>query len=247
MKQTMKTNFPIRLAMGLGLLAAGLRFGLYAMGLDEKNLLAAGHPLEILVWVVAAAALGLTIFFVLPLKGTGSWEENASSGPAAALGSLALAAGIAVSTLSHWNDGGAASDLIRNVLGSFSAAGMGWVAVCRVRRKRPFFVCHALVCLFLCACLLGQYRVWSSNPQLQDYVFFLLACVCMALFAYQQAAFEVGIGSRRKLLLSGLFGGFCGLAALRGAYDLPLCLCGAVWMLTNLCPMVPPARFMSKE
>lgn len=244
MKQTFKTNLPLWLCAGLGLVTAGLRFGLYAACLDEKNLIVGGHPLELLVWVVTAAALVLLTLLVLPLQGACSWEDNFRAGIPGGVGSLALAAGIAASVLTHWQEACAMPELLQNALGALSAAGMVWVAVCRFRGKKPAFVCHSLVCLYFCVYLLGQYRIWSGNPQLQDYVFFLLACVCMGLFSYQQAAFEVGLGNRRKLLLPGLAGGFFGIAALYGAYDLPLCVGGAVWMLTNLCALTPPARYL---
>ena len=239
MKQSLKNNLPLFVSIVMGIVTAVLRTGLYAAGLDEKNLLREGHPLEILIWVAAAVTLGLLMVLVLQRKGSNRWEDNFQPSLLRAAGSLALAAGIVVSALAHWNDGRTSSDLIRNGLGVLSAAGMIWVALCAAGGRKPFFLCHALVCLYLCAYLLGQYQIWSSNPQLQDYVFFLLACVCMGLFSYQQAAFDVGLGSRRKLLLYGLVGGFCAIAAVYGAYDLPLTACGAAWMLTNLCAMTP--------
>lgn len=244
MKQALKTNLPLMISAVLGAAAAVLRTGLYTLGVDEKNLIASGHLLEILVWIVTAAALGLLVFLVLPLKGSNRYEDNFRPSLLRAAGSIVLAVGIAASSLSHWDDGRTSSDLIRNALGILSSAGMVWVALCRVRGHKPFFLCHALVCMYCCAYLLGQYRIWSSNPQLQDYVFFLMGCVCMGLYSYQQAAFDVGLGGRRKLLLYGLVGGFCAIAAVYGAYDLPLTVCGAVWMLTNLCSIVPHARYL---
>ena len=44
------------LTAGLGLLALLLRLGLYLLGTDEKGLLISGYPLDLLVWVVTAAA-----------------------------------------------------------------------------------------------------------------------------------------------------------------------------------------------
>lgn len=237
MKRTVKPRVLILLSAVMGLAVAALRGALYVAALDEKNLLTADHPLEILVWVLSACTLAALAALALAEKDSDGWEGNFRPGFLGAAGCVVLATGIAVSTLTHWNDGGTSSDLIRNVLGILSTAGMLWVAVCRLFGKNPFFACHALVCLFLCAYLLGQYRLWSSNPQLQDYVFFLLGCVFMALFAYQLSAFDAGCGSRRRLMLFGLAGVFCGFAAIYGAYDLPLCVCGAVWMLTNLCCM----------
>ena len=46
----------ITAAAALGLAVAGLREGLYAAALDEKNLLTPFHPLELLLWAITAVA-----------------------------------------------------------------------------------------------------------------------------------------------------------------------------------------------
>ena len=45
------------LALALGLVAAGCRFLLYALGMDEKGLLVAGHPAAIALWIVTAGGI----------------------------------------------------------------------------------------------------------------------------------------------------------------------------------------------
>jgi len=145
MKQSLKNNLPLFVSIVMGIVTAVLRTGLYAAGLDEKNLLREGHPLEILIWVAAAVTLGLLMVLVLQRKGSNRWEDNFQPSLLRAAGSLALAAGIVVSALAHWNDGRTSSDLIRNGLEVLSAAGMILVALCAAGVRKTFFLCHALV------------------------------------------------------------------------------------------------------
>ena len=44
--------------------------------------------------------------------------------------------------------------------------------------------------------LVASYQVWSRDPQIQDYIFALLGCLCLTAFFYQQTALEAGLGSK---------------------------------------------------
>ena len=70
MKTILNTKTIPALTAGLGSAALLLRAGLYLLGTDDKGLLIALHPLNLLVWVVTAAALALTLLTVLPLEGS---------------------------------------------------------------------------------------------------------------------------------------------------------------------------------
>ena len=62
------------------------------------------------------------------------------------------------------------------------------------------------------------------------------------LTAYHRAAFEAGIGKRRRFLYCGMMAGVLCFAAL-GHTDAPLVyLGGGIWSLLNLCPTLPPRR-----
>ena len=91
-----------------------------------------------------------------------------------------------------------------------------------------------MVCSFFALYLVSIYRVWSSTPQLQDYVFAMAACVGVTLFAYQNAALAVGIGSRRLWLASGLLTVGFGLAAVYGGEPMLLYIGAAGWAATSL-------------
>lgn len=234
MKNLLKPkNLPV-LVMDLSVLGSFLRRVLYAVAVDGKNLLALGHPLEIALWLVTAAVVILTLQGVRKQSGSGCYADNFGASVWSAFGSAALAVGIIVTVL---EDGIALSGLeqIRDILGILSGAGMAVVAFCRWKGQKPFFALHAVVSVFFAIHMVTCYRVWSSNPQIQDYVFSLFAWVGLMLFAYQQASFDVDAGKRRTLLGAGLLAAFACFVSLSGTDNWVLHLTGGIWSITNLC------------
>lgn len=226
----MKQNKLIFTALGLGALLLALRFGLYAVAVDEKNLLESGHILSLLIWAVAGLSLALALFGGLTCRTGG---DAPTGTPIAALGDVifALAIGITVFSL------GTPFTLLekaRAVVGFLCIPCLGWAAFCRFKSKPVFFGCFALVCVFFSLYLVSFYRIWSGNPQLQDYAFRMLTCITAALFSYQCSALAVGIGSRKLWLFSGLLAACCGLAALCKADNGLLYGAAAMWALTSL-------------
>jgi len=64
----------------------------------------------------------------------------------------------------------------------------------------------------------------------------------MALFAFYEAAFDVGLGRRRMQLATGLIAAYLGCAALSGSGYLILYFGCAVWALTDLCSLTPKPK-----
>ena len=223
-----------------GLLALLFRLGLFRLGTDEKGLLVPGHFLSILTWIMTAAVLLFVLRFVLPGKGSEKYADNFLPSAAAAYGAFALAAAIAVSVFFGWSI--ARIDLVRNFCGILAVPALVAAGLHRLQGKRPFFGLHGIVCLYLAFHALSHYQSWSSRPQIHDYFFIMLASALLALFAYYQTAFDVGLGSRRLQLGTGLLAGFFCLAALANGQDIPLYLSGAIWTLTNLCSLTPVRR-----
>ena len=113
---------------------------------------------------------------------------------------------------------------------------------CRRAGKCPLFLTHLAVCAFFVVHMLGNYGIWCSNPQLQDYWLDLSASALMALFAFYEAAFDVGLGRRRMQLATGLMAAYLGCAALSGSGYLILYFGCAVWALTDLCSLTPKPK-----
>lgn len=234
MKNLLKpTNLPA-LTAALGGIGLVLRRVLYALAVDEKNLLQSGHVLELLVWLVTIAAAVLVIAGVRKQAGSGHYEDNFGASLMGALGAAALAVGVFLTALA---DGLAISGLeqIRDILGIAAAAALMVIAAFRWKGRKPFFALHTVVCVFFAIHLVSCYRGWSSNPQIQDYVFTLFACIGLMLFAYQQASFDVDIGKRKFSLGVGLLTAFACFVSLSGTDNPVLYLTGGIWIVTNLC------------
>ena len=211
----------------LGAAGFGLRKALYALALDGKNLLVP-HPLTWLLWLVTAAA---AVLVLLGLRG----RKPAAPGKWSAAFSLIAAAGIGLTVLLSDPPGAGTLGLIWKILAVMSFAALGVTAKCRWEGKQPFFLLYAAVCIFFAVHMVSCYQGWSSNPQIQDYVFSLLAGVGLMLFAYQQTACAVGAGRDRLRQGLGLISGFCAIVALSGTgYPLLYAACG-IWALTECC------------
>lgn len=221
-----------------GLAVAMLRAGLYQVALDEKNLLTPFHPLELLLWAVTAVAVAGVAWWVW--KEAAATEETIPSGMAAALGCFALAAGIAPELLSLGTGPMGLMEKLCMILGVAAAAGMVLAGLARLRGKMPFFGIHEVLCAWISLRLVVAYRIWSADPQIMDYVLPMLANVCLGLFAYQLAAWEVGSCRRRGLWGWGLLAVFFCAASLGSAGSL-FYVAGGIWGLTTLC------RFPGKE
>ena len=226
------------LCAGLGILTAALRLVQASFGTDAKGLLILWHPLDLLVWAVTAATAIFVVLAVRKLDGSSLYADNFAPGTPAAIGCTALMGGIAA-VVSVAPNIFIRLEVIRMYLGLLALPALLWVGACRIRGKKPFFLLHGVVCLFLVIHTVSHYQSWCARPLMQSFFFPMAASIFMTLFAYYQTAFDVELGNRRMLLGVGLLGSFLCLAAAARGEDLMLYLGGAVWMLTNLCSLTP--------
>lgn len=215
----------------LGLVALVLRRQLYGVALDEKGLLLRGHPLSLALLVLTAAVMLLIVLCICRLRIP---ENHIPAGMAAGFGHAAMAAGILSVVLPGM-------PMMRGYLGTV----WQWLAmgspVCllaagavRLWGKKPFFLLHMLPSLFFAVHIVNHYQGWSGNPQLQDYVFALLATVALVLFSFYNAAWEAGCGSRRMVLVTGQAAVYLCLAELGHSSEPLLYLGGSIWAATDL-------------
>lgn len=227
------------LAAGLGVVGFFLRWMLYAVAVDEKGLLPLWHPLEVLLWLVTAAAVVLILVKVWKLDGSARYEDNFAPSRAAAVGHFAAAAGILLTVLFYDVKMDGALAAAWKVMGILAAPGLALAGLCRIQGKRPFFLLHLSACLFLVLHIVNHYQTWSGNPQLQDYVFTMFGAITLMLYAFYHAAFDVGSGKRRMQLSMGLLAVYlCCVALSGGEYPL-LYLGGIFWAMTDLCSFTP--------
>ncbi len=220
-------------ALAMGLAGAGLRALLYRVALDSRGLLQQGHPLEIAVWLLTAAA------FVLAFAASrGSWMGNRTPDvPSrrifAGIGDILLGVAVLISVSTGGLEGFPALTPVRKILGVVCMASLIASGFCQIFKKSIPFFCPVAAAVFFLLNMLTNYPVWSRDPQLQDYVFTLGAEICLCLFSYYRAALSLGLPGRKQRFVSGVLGIFFCATAIAGSYSW-IHAAGAVHILTTL-------------
>ncbi len=223
-------------AGGLGLL---LRIWLYATGADKSGLLVGGHPAEFFIWLLCAGVLVYLWFASKPLVAAPKFGFNYPASLHGAAGCVLGALGIGHTSVTELLNRTDNLALIAALLGIVATAALLFSALQRYKGTQPNILPHSAVCVYFMVRLISLYRHWSSDPQLQDYCFQLLAIVCLMLSAYYRAAFDVDMGRRRPLVvfhLAAVF--FCCLSMINKSnvfFYLPV----GIWAFTDLCSLAP--------
>lgn len=239
MKRSVSYKLLPALPVLAGAIALLLRFTLYTME-NQSGLLPGRHPLHIASVLLAACTAVLLAFFTALLKGPNGYEQNFPFSRPRAQGSF-LAGLLMLPVVSGiWSGAAGTLDLIWAVLGFAASGCLIASGYFQLKGAKPHFLLYFVICLFFVLHMICKYREWSGNPQVEDYVFSLLGCVCLALFAYHKAAFSAGMGRRRMLLFSGMLAVFFCIGALIGDADARFYAAGGIWTVSNLCTIDPP-------
>lgn len=223
---------------GIGLL---LRLGLYAMQ-DQNGLLPAHHPFHMVSVLIALCAAVVIAVTVKPLDGSNRYRDNFPPSLIGGIGSLLAAACLPPVVFQLFRNASGNLDYVVAVFGILSIPCLLFTGYCQWKGKRPSLLFHGAICLFFALHMVCRYRLWSGNPQIEDYLLPLFGNVFQTLAAYYRTAFDAGMGRRRMLLFCGLMAVTCCLPSAAGTGDAPFFLAGAVWAVTSLCVLTPPPR-----
>lgn len=193
-----KTNLLVAAPI-LGALAALSRNGLYQAGMDQRGLLTPGRPEAIYLAVLTLAAVVLCFLIREPEKTRPSHAIPYAWFATAMLWPQSLPSAGAMKHLL----------IVSQAAGAVLAAAMVYFSI----QKKPVFGLSAGLCVCMILRLVASYQVWSRDPQIQDYIFALLGCLCLTAFFYQQTALEAGLGSKIWRLRFAFLGGYLCLAA----------------------------------
>ena len=194
-----KTNLLVAAPI-LGIVAMLVRGMMYSYCIDDRGLLMTGRPEVIYLAVLTLAAVVLCFLIQEPEKTRPShvipytWFATAMLWPQ----SVSFAG-----AMKHLL-------IVSQAAGAVLAAAMVYFAV---RKKKPVFGLSAGLCVCMILRLVASYQVWSRDPQIQDYIFALLGCLCLTAFFYQQTALEAGLGSKIWRLRFAFLGCYLCLAA----------------------------------
>lgn len=219
------------LAGGVGAL---LRLWLYGTGLDGEDLLSTHHPAGYLVLILTLAVIAAGIWQIRFCAGREKFSHHFPASAVGCAGAMAGSFGLLITAMVDLIRRDTSLALISGFVGIVAAAALAMVGWCRLKGRRPGLAYHSVLCVYFILRLISRYQLWSSDPQLHDYAFQLLATVCAMLFSYHWAALDMQPRSRKRLSLLGLLGVyFCCLSLVRSDGALFYLGLGA-WMLTNL-------------
>ena len=196
-----KTNL-IFAAPILGAMAALSRNGLYQAGMDERGLLTPGRPEVIYIVVLTLAAVVLCFLLKEPEK----TRPDAYAAYCFLVMGLLWPESLPDTTASIMR----LLFALSRYIGAALAAALAYFAF---RKKKPVFGLSAGLCVCFILRLVACYQVWSRDPQIQNYLFALLANLCLTALFYQQTALEAGVGSRIWRLRFAFLGSYLCLAA----------------------------------
>lgn len=209
---------------------------------NDKGFFIRGHISGTLLILLTVLFLVVLLISTRDLKQAGKYRFNFPASIPGGIAAYIAAAGFAivnVTDLIH------AEDMLATVaaaLGIISAAALVFVGMCRLKGRHPSMLFHAVICAHLTLRLICQYRVWSSDPQLMDYCFQLLALACAMLASYHRATFNANFGSRRSYAFFNLAAVYFCCVSLAVPEGLTAYLATGLWLFTDQCNLTPMPR-----
>lgn len=228
-------------ALVCGALCALVRWWLFT-SVDSKGLLDSQHPGHWLTWLITAVAMAGLALGTWNLRQAPKYSFNFPASTLSAVGRWVAAAVILLSSVANLISKTDMLTKLTALLGLGSAAALGFLGLCRKEGKRPSMLLHTLICVHLMLQLVCMYRLWSANSQVQTYCFSLLSIVSVMLSVYYCAAFDSKAGDRRAHALTHLAAVYFSISALPHCSDPLFFIAMAVWMVTDLCCLIPMPR-----
>lgn len=202
------------------------------------------------LWLFTAVVAAMIILAVRPLKTAGSYQENYPKSVPGMVGNILAGGCVLFYSMPHLGSIGQLGifDLLTVLGGTVAGAFLILLGVYRFLGKKPNFLFHGLICLYLAVRMFNRCRVWSDEPQTGVIVLPFLASMVLMLASYQRTCFDVELGNRRHSLLWSLLGAYlCILAMLSFEEEIFFYGGWALWLLTNLCSLRPLKPKMAPE
>lgn len=215
---------------------------------NDKGFIIRGHISEILLTVLSVLFLAVLFLATRGLVQGNKYQFNFPASLSGGIGAAIAAVGIGVVCVTELTLAPGKLELFCWLAGIPAALALLFVAHSRWKGLHPSMLFHTYVCCWLVLVLVCRYRSWSSDPQLEDYCYQLLALVFAMISAYHRATFNANFGKRMPHAFFSLGCVYCCILSIAGPDGSLLYLCLGIWQFTDLCRLTPmPRRYRGKE
>lgn len=214
---------------------------------NAKGFITRWHISEILLVALTVLLLGFLFLVTRSLVEGNKYAFNYPPSAVGGIGPWAAALGIGITAVTELAVADTTLKLCCWLAALPAAVALLLVGLYRWRGQQPTMIFHGYTCCWLILLLICQYRTWSSDPQLEDYAFRLLALVFTMISVYHRATFDENIGRRDLHAFFSLASVYCCAVSLVGDGML-LYLALGIWQLLDLCRLTPmPRQFRQKR
>ena len=231
-------NLPLWIILtgGIGLL---LRVWMMTAGVDQSGFIITSHFAAIALMILVVAVVAALFYLTRDLLEATKYSFNFPASDFSGFGIYIAAAGIFICSFLEIFTVADGLEIFTAVLGLVTTLLLFFIGYCRRRGIAPPMLLHIGICLYLMIRLICYYRHWSSDPQILDYCFQLVATSCLMLATFQRASFDVENGNRRPYAFFSLTAIFFSCLSLVGWNNIVFFLSVIVWQITNLCSLIP--------
>lgn len=225
-----KTSYLSCLSLGAGAAALLVRQWYLAEGVEQGGLLSAGHPGNMIGYILLALVPLMLLVAVWPMLRKNGGSVYFAPGITGCAGNMIAAAGVLVACIPEIIKHTGILTLISGFVGILAAICFVVEGLRRLKGNKPNDYLHCAIAAYFIVALLSQYRKWSIEPQLQLYLPQLLAFVFLMFTVYQHVALAMGMGKPGQYLFFNYGAVFFCMVAISG--EMPVFfLTMALWTL----------------
>lgn len=175
-------------ALFTGVIGLALQSWLYSSA-DSRGLLQSPHVACIFSLLLLIITLGACLFVISKTATATSYGALFPRSAPAAAGIVISAIGMVFSAFSMPASG--VLKLLMPICGALAGGALLVTAYCRFQGLRPHCLLHSAVAVFFIVRTMACCQSWGSEPQLQLYLFPLLASLFLLIASYYRAELDV--------------------------------------------------------
>lgn len=225
-----------------GMVGMLLQLWMFQGGPDEKGLYPSAHLGWILSWILSAAVLIFVFLLTRHADPDRSYQENFPPSLLGAITGAAAAVLLTITGISLLKSSTMLLDTLTGAVGIGAGVVLLLAAFCRFTGKQTPFFCFLLPSAFFALNLFCIGREVGGEPEAVRYLFRFFANLALIPACYQLWGFSVEEGNRRTSLFWSLVAGYLCLLSAPGREQGLLYLVLGLWLLTNLCSLLPLKR-----